>query len=64
LTGWQDKFHAYMSGRFEELERGEPTIETMRKHIPVRLFKQATKLNQQRDEIKEVLDGINPVNAG
>jgi hypothetical protein len=34
LTEWQDKFHAYMSERFEELERGEPAIETGRKHIP------------------------------
>jgi len=64
LTGWQDKFHAYMSEWFEDLERGEPAIETKRKHIPVRLFKQASRLIQQRDEIKAVLDGINPVNAG
>ena len=64
LTAWQDRFHAHMSERFEELERGEPAIETKRKHIPVRLFKQATALTQQRDEIQLVLDGINPINAG
>lgn len=64
LTAWQDKFHAYMSERFEELERGEPAIETKRKHIPVRLFKQATALTQQRNEIQAVLDGINALNAG
>ena len=33
LTAWQDKFHAHMSERFDELERGEPAIETKRKHI-------------------------------
>lgn len=64
LTAWQDKFHARMSERFEELERGEPAIETKRKHIPVRLFKQSTMLMRQRDEIKAVLDGINALNAG
>jgi len=64
LTAWQDKFHAHMSERFEELERGEPAIETKRKHIPVRLFKQSTMLMRQRDEIQAVLDGINALNAG
>ena len=64
LTAWQDKFHAHMLERFEELERGESAIETKRMHIPVRLFKQATALTQQRDEIQLVLDGINPINAG
>lgn len=64
LTAWQDKFHAHMSERFEELERGEPAIETKRKHIPVRLFKQSTRLMRQRDEIQAVLDGINALNAG
>lgn len=63
LTEWQDKFHAYMSERFEELERGEPAIETERKHIPDRLFKQSVKLMQQRDEIQKLLDGINPLNT-
>ena len=64
LTAWQDKFHAHMSERFDDLERGEPAIETKRKHIPVRLFKQATALTMQREEIQMVLDGINPLNAG
>lgn len=63
LTEWQDKFHTHMSERFEELERGEPAIETGRKHIPVRLFKQATALTQQKEEIQAVLDGINVLNA-
>jgi hypothetical protein len=63
MTEWQDKFHAYMSDRFEDLERGEPAIETKRKHIPVRLFKQAMVLTQQKEEIQSVLNGINPVNA-
>lgn len=63
LTERQDKFHANMSERFEELERGEPVIETKRKHIPVRLFKQATALTQQKEEIQTVLDGINVLNA-
>lgn len=45
------------------MERGESAIETKRKHIPVRLFKQATTLTQQRNEIQAALDGINPINA-
>jgi len=39
LIEWQDKFYAYMSERWPELERGAPAAETNRKHLPIQLFK-------------------------
>lgn len=62
LSKWQDKFHECMSEVFPELERGEPAIETKRKHISVRLFKQATALTQQMEKIKETMDIMGPFN--
>lgn len=62
LTAWQDKFHEHMSAAYSELERGEPAIKTKRKHIPVRLFKQATVLSAQMGKIKETMDSMGAFN--
>jgi len=62
LTEWQDKFHAHMSEQFPELERGEPAIETKRKHIPVRMFKQATALSAQMEQIQTLMGDMNAFN--
>ncbi|HBT64622.1 MAG TPA: plasmid recombination enzyme [Ruminococcaceae bacterium] len=62
LTAWQDKFHGYMSQQYPELERGEPAVETKRKHIPVRLFKQATTLTAQMEQIKETMNDMSAFN--
>ena len=32
MRRWQDEFHAHMSAKWPELERGEPAAETQRKH--------------------------------
>lgn len=62
LTAWQDKFHEHMSQLYPELERGEPAVETKRKHIPVRLFKQATALTAQMEQIRETMNDMGAFN--
>jgi hypothetical protein len=63
LVWWQDKFHEHMSAAFPELERGEPAIETKRKHMPVRIYKQAVRLDKEMAFIKNELESISPLNA-
>ena len=46
------------------MERGESASKTGRKHIPIRLFKQAVNLSKQSRTIEATLDGITPFNAG
>jgi len=64
LVKWQDDFHAHMSARWDVLERGEAARETNRKHIPVRLFKQAARLDRDSQSIQAALADINAFNAG
>ena len=64
LSQWQDEFHAHMVKKYPDLERGESSRITKRRHIPTRIFKQAVKLTRQAARIKAELDGINPLNAG
>lgn len=64
LSRWQDDFHAHMVKVYPELERGESSRKTGRKHIPTRLFKQAVSLSRQAKAIETALDGMNPLNAG
>jgi len=49
---------------YSDLERGESASVTGRRHIPTRVFKQAVRLTKQITQIQDVLDGINPLNAG
>ena len=63
LTKWQDDFWKFMVKKYPDLERGESASETGRTHIPPRLFKEATHLNQQRDALIALLGDINPLNA-
>ncbi len=63
MVEWQDAFHAHMSERWPELERGQPAAETKREHIPVRLFKQAVKLDNHMEIIERLLGDINVFNA-
>ncbi len=63
LTKWQDDFWKFMVKKYPDLERGESASETGRTHIPPRLFKEATHLNQQRDTLMALLADINPLNA-
>ena len=62
LSAWQDKFHERMSASFPELERGEPAVDTKRKHIPVRLFKQATALTAQMEQIQTMMGNMSAFN--
>lgn len=64
LSRWQDDFHACMVKAFPDLERGESSRQTGRRHIPTRLFKQAVSLSKQAAAIEKTLDGINVMNAG
>jgi hypothetical protein len=64
LTQWQDDFWSYMVKAYPDLERGESASTTGRKHIPMRVYKQAAKLTKQATKIQTVLEDINPLNAG
>ena len=63
LTWWQDEFWKHMVKKYSDLERGESASETGRTHIPPRLFKEATRLNKQRELLLKLLSEINPLNA-
>ena len=45
LSEWQTAYHAHMSARWPELERGESYMITRRKHIPTWLFKLGGRLD-------------------
>ena len=55
LTWWQDEFWKHMVKKYPDMERGESASETGREHIPPRLFKQAVKLNKQREMLMSLL---------
>ena len=63
LSRWQTEYHAAMSARWPQLERGISSLITKRKHIPTWLFKMADRLDKQAVEIESALAGINPLNA-
>ena len=64
LSEWQTAYHERMSSRWNELERGQSSMETKRKHIPTWLFKLGGRLDKQYDEIVQALSDINDFNAG
>lgn len=64
LSQWQSDYHERMSSRWDELERGQSSMETGRKHIPTWLFKMGTRLDKQYEEIVSALSDINAFNAG
>lgn len=63
LIWWQDEFWKHMVKKYPGLERSESASETGRTHIPPRLFKEATRLNRQRDMLLQLLGEINSLNA-
>ena len=63
LTQWQDEFWKHMVNKYPDFERGESASETGRTHIPPRLFKEAVRLNRQKDKIAQLLSEITPLNA-
>ena len=52
-----------MVKKYLDFERGESASETGRTHIPPRLFKEAVRLNRQKDKITRLLSEITPLNA-
>jgi len=64
LSEWQSEFHKFMNARWKELERGESSIETKRKHIPTWLFKMGTKLGKEYDDIVKAINDISVFNMG
>ena len=63
LTLWQDEFWRYMVKKYPDFERGESASLTGRTHIPPRLFKQAARLNRQKDKLIQLLSEMNAINA-
>ena len=63
LTQWQDDFWKHMVKKYPDFERGESASETGRTHIPPRLFKEAVRLNREKDKITRLLSEITPLNA-
>ena len=49
--------------KYPDFERGESASETGRTHIPPRLFKEAVRLNRQKQKITRLLSEITPLNA-
>ena len=63
LTKWQDEFWSYMVKKYPDFERGESASLTGRTHIPPRLFKQAARLNRQKDKLMQLISEMNALNA-
>lgn len=63
LSHWQTEYHAAMSERWPELERGISAQITKRKHIPVWLFKAAERLDREALGIEHALANINAFNS-
>ena len=51
LTQWQDEYWKHMVKKYPDFERGESASVTGRTHIPPRIFKQAIRLNKQREQL-------------
>jgi len=58
LSKWQTDYHAAMSARWPELERGVSAQITKRKHIPVWMFKTAERLDKQYSDVEAALNNI------
>ena len=63
LTQWQDEFWSHMVKKYPDFERGESASLTGRTHIPPRLFKQAARLNRQKDALVAMISEMNALNA-
>ena len=63
LTKWQDEFWSFMVKKYPDFERGESASQTGRTHIPPRLFKQAARLNRQKDKLMQLISEMNALNA-
>ena len=63
LTQWQDEYWKHMVKKYPDFERGESASLTGRTHIPPRIFKQAIRLNKQREQLEKLISELRPYNA-
>ena len=63
LTQWQDEYWKHMVKKYPDFERGESASVTGRTHIPPRIFKQAIRLNKQREQLEKLISELNAFNA-
>ena len=63
LTKWQDEYWKHMVRKYPDFERGESASETGRTHIPPRVFKQAIRLNRQREQLEKLISELTVFNA-
>ena len=63
LTQWQDEYWKHMVKKYPDFERGESASITGRTHIPPRIFKQAIRLNKQREQLEKLISELKPFNA-
>lgn len=56
-------FPANASSLDPDFERGESASVTGRTHIPPRIFKQAIRLNKQREQLEKLISEVTPFNA-
>ena len=52
-----------MVKKYPDFERGESASETVRDHIPPRVFKEMTRLTKQKAKLEELLADVNAFNA-
>ena len=63
LTQWQDEYWKHMVKKYPDFERGKSASLTGRTHIPPRIFKQAIRLNKQRELLEKLISELTPFNA-
>ena len=63
LTQWQDEYWKHMVKKYPDFERGESASLTGRTHIPPRIFKQAIRLNKQREQLEKLISELTVFNA-
>ena len=63
LTQWQDEYWKHMVKKYPDFERGESASITGRTHIPPRIFKQAIRLNKQREQLEKLISELTVFNA-
>ena len=63
LTQWQDEYWKHMVRKYPDFERGESASVTGRTHIPPRIFKQAIRLNKQREQLEKLISQLTVFNA-
>ena len=64
MIQWQDDFYACMAGRWPELERGTPAVETRRKHLTPQWYKKVTAMDIKLEKLEGALSDVNVFNAG